>query len=150
MPNSKQRDRETKTILTKFVDNPKGQELLVVMPQLYPGQRPAGATSTGGGEPLPGAEKKEAATRPRPAGATSTGDGEPLPGAEKKEAASRPRPAGVTSTGKLGQKSEFVHKCNFTNFYPGSQNSFISTKNTLMHSMLIIKSGFRTFWVDLG
>ena len=34
------------------------------------------------GEPLPGAEKKEATTRQRPAGATSTGDGEPLPGAE--------------------------------------------------------------------
>ena len=46
-------------------------------------QRPAGATSTGVGEPLPGAEKKEATTRQRPAGATSTGDGEPLPGAEK-------------------------------------------------------------------
>ena len=46
--------------------------------------RPAGATSTGDGEPLPGAEKKEAMTRHRPAGATSTGDGEPLPGAEKK------------------------------------------------------------------
>ena len=29
--------------------------------------------------------KKEATTRQRPAGATSTGDGEPLPGAEKKE-----------------------------------------------------------------
>ena len=40
---------------------------------------PAGATSTGVGEPLPGAEKKEATTRHRPAGATSTGDGEPLP-----------------------------------------------------------------------
>ena len=46
-------------------------------------QRPAGATSTGDGEPLPGAEKREATTRQRPAGATSTGDGEPLPGAEK-------------------------------------------------------------------
>ena len=45
--------------------------------------RPAGATSTGGGEPLPGAEKKEATTRQRPAGATSTGGGEPLHGAEK-------------------------------------------------------------------
>ena len=38
-------------------------------------QRPAGATSTRDGEPLPGAEKKEATTRHRPAGATSTGDG---------------------------------------------------------------------------
>ena len=47
------------------------------------------------GEPLPGAEKKEATTRQRPAGATSTGDGEPLPGAEKKEAETRPRPAGA-------------------------------------------------------
>ena len=62
-------------------------------------QRPAGATSTGDGEPLPGAEKKEATTQQRPAGATSTGDGEPLPGAEKKEATTRQRPAGATSIG---------------------------------------------------
>ena len=60
-------------------------------------QRPAGVTSTGDGEPLPGAvKKKEATTRQRPAGATSTGDGEPLPGAEKKEATTRQRPAGAT------------------------------------------------------
>ena len=52
-------------------------------------QRPAGATSTGDGEPLPGAEKKEATARQRPAGATSTGDGEPLPWAEKKEATTK-------------------------------------------------------------
>ena len=32
---------------------------------------------------MPGAVKKEATTRQRPAGATSTGDGEPLPGAVK-------------------------------------------------------------------
>ena len=39
------------------------------------------------------AEKKEA-TQQRPVGATSTGDGEPLPGAEKKkEATTRQRPA---------------------------------------------------------
>ena len=43
-------------------------------------QRPAGATSTGDGEPLHGAVKIEATTRQRPVGATSTGDGEPLPG----------------------------------------------------------------------
>merc|ERR1712016_156436 len=58
-----------------------------------------GGNSTGDGEPLPGAEKKEAKTRQRPAGATSTGVGEPLPGAEKKEATTRQRPAGATSTG---------------------------------------------------
>ena len=55
-------------------------------------QKPAGATSTGDGEPLPGAEKTEATTRQRPAGATSTGDGEPLPGAEKTEATRQTRP----------------------------------------------------------
>ena len=46
-------------------------------------------------------EKTEATTRHRPAGATSTGDGEPLPGAEKTEATTRHRPAGpgATSTG---------------------------------------------------
>ena len=49
-----------------------------------------------------GAEKKEA-TQQRPAGATSTGDGEPLPGAEKKEATTRQRPAGATSTGAWGR-----------------------------------------------
>ena len=38
-----------------------------------------------------------------PAGATSTGDGEPLPGAEKKEATTRQRPAGATSTGAWGR-----------------------------------------------
>ena len=39
--------------------------------------------------------KKKGATRQRPAGATSTGVGEPLPGAEKKEATTRQRPAGA-------------------------------------------------------
>ena len=38
-------------------------------------QRPAGATSTGDGEPLSGAVKIEVTTRQRPAGATSRGDG---------------------------------------------------------------------------
>ena len=62
--------------------------------------KPGWATSTGDGEPLPGAEKKEATmTRQRPAGVTSTEDGEPLPGAKKTEATTRPRPAGATSTG---------------------------------------------------
>ena len=56
-------------------------------------QRPAGATSTRDGEPLPGAEKKEATTRQRPAGATSTEDGEPLPG---------------TSSGKPTSKKKIV------------------------------------------
>ena len=69
-------------------------------------QRPAGATSTGDGEPLPGAVKKEA--RQRPAGATSTGDGEPLSGAEKirnqdwrgqQDEESRPRGVVIKTTG---------------------------------------------------
>ena len=36
MPNLRGRDREAETILTKFVDNPKRQELEVVVSQLYP------------------------------------------------------------------------------------------------------------------
>ena len=45
--------------------------------------------------------KKTEVTRQRPAGATSTGDGEPLPGAEKKEATMRQRPAGLVHILKI-------------------------------------------------
>ena len=54
-----------------------------------------GATSTGNGEPLPGAEKwgsKTEVTRQRPSGAISTLDGEPLPGAAKTEASNSDLP----------------------------------------------------------
>ena len=37
-----------------------------------------------------------------------------------------------------GKNAFFVHKCNFTKYDPGSQNRFISTKNTLMHLIMTI------------
>ena len=48
------------------------------------GNFPGGQGKSEDKKSLPRAEKTEA-TRQRPAGATSTGDGEPLPGAEKKK-----------------------------------------------------------------
>ena len=37
-----------------------------------------------------------------------------------------------------GKNTFFVHKCNFIKYDPGSQNRFISTKNTLMHLIMTI------------
>ena len=37
-----------------------------------------------------------------------------------------------------GKNAFFVHKCNFTNYDRGSQNRFISTKNTLTHLIMTI------------
>ena len=37
-----------------------------------------------------------------------------------------------------GKNAIFVHKCNFIKYDPGSQNRFISTKNTLTHLIMTI------------